>query len=247
MSKIVYARLAQFAGKNGYAYPKQPTLAKAIGCPVRNLQRYIDELKHHKLIESVQQGLGKPNLYYFLWHTWMDGGEELTDDEIDELENPTLATDTPLLAEQDMPEMAEPVTPSMAPPLKRRESGEVKDSPPPLSRGEDSAQPIATPKTIRRKKCPRVQPDYDAEGYRDFYAAYPKHMAPQEAMNAWDAGQPDKALQALILENVRARARADPEWQKDGGKYIPHPATYLRNGRWMDEWKPILRNGVFVE
>lgn len=141
MAKIVYARLGQFAGKNGFAHPRQPTLAKAIGCPLRNLQRYIDELKHHKLIESVQQGQGKPNLYYFLWHPWMDGGDELTEDETEELSNATLTTDTPFMAEPVTPSMADLVTPSMAEPLKGgRESVEEKKETL-LSESRDSSPP----------------------------------------------------------------------------------------------------------
>ena len=29
--------------------------------------------------------------------------------------------------------------------------------------------------------------------------------------------------------------RASPQWAKDGGQYIPNPATWLRQGRWEDE------------
>ena len=28
------------------------------------------------------------------------------------------------------------------------------------------------------------------------------------------------------------------EWKKDGGKYIPHPATWLRARGWEDEYTP---------
>jgi hypothetical protein len=26
-----------------------------------------------------------------------------------------------------------------------------------------------------------------------------------------------------------------PQWRKDGGQFIPHPATWLNQGRWADE------------
>ena len=29
--------------------------------------------------------------------------------------------------------------------------------------------------------------------------------------------------------------RNSPEWLKDGGRYIPHPATWLNRGGWEDE------------
>ena len=31
------------------------------------------------------------------------------------------------------------------------------------------------------------------------------------------------------------RHQASPQWQKDGGQFIPHPKTWLREGRWKDE------------
>jgi hypothetical protein len=36
---------------------------------------------------------------------------------------------------------------------------------------------------------------------------------------------------------VRAieKQKRSKQWQKDGGSYIPYPATWLNQGRWMDE------------
>lgn len=71
-AKICYARLCRYAGKNGMAYPKNDTLAEAIGVSDRQIRRYITELEESKLIETKQRGFGKPNLYYFLEHDFMD-------------------------------------------------------------------------------------------------------------------------------------------------------------------------------
>jgi hypothetical protein len=30
-------------------------------------------------------------------------------------------------------------------------------------------------------------------------------------------------------------AKSSHDWSKDGGKYIPNPATWLNQGRWDDE------------
>jgi len=38
-AKLLYARLAQYAGEHGYAWPMQPTLAEAVGLPIRTMQR----------------------------------------------------------------------------------------------------------------------------------------------------------------------------------------------------------------
>ena len=70
-AKLTYARLAQYAGENGRAYPKLAELAASIGIPARNLDRYLAELKAHALIETVRRGMGLANDYYFLAHAWI--------------------------------------------------------------------------------------------------------------------------------------------------------------------------------
>lgn len=74
-AKLVYARLAQFAGKNGKAFPKQLTLSVEIGIGERQLRRNIKELIEIGLIGVVQQGLGLPNYYEFYTHEWLSGPE----------------------------------------------------------------------------------------------------------------------------------------------------------------------------
>lgn len=32
-----------------------------------------------------------------------------------------------------------------------------------------------------------------------------------------------------------AQQKKSPQWVKDGGEFIPHPATWLNQGRWQDE------------
>lgn len=70
-AKVVYARLGQYAGQNGEAFPLMQTLADEVGLSLATLKRALDELKEHKLIETEQRGLGQSNLYFFLRHRWM--------------------------------------------------------------------------------------------------------------------------------------------------------------------------------
>jgi len=70
-AKLLYARLSQYAGENGYAFPLIETLAKETGASVATVKRGLTELKDHGLIESQQRGLGQSNVYFFLAHEWM--------------------------------------------------------------------------------------------------------------------------------------------------------------------------------
>jgi DNA-binding transcriptional ArsR family regulator len=70
-AKLLYARLSQYAGENGFAFPLIETLAKETGASVATVKRGLTELKEHGLIESQQRGLGQSNVYFFLAHEWM--------------------------------------------------------------------------------------------------------------------------------------------------------------------------------
>ena len=75
-AKLVYARLCQYAGRNGQAWPRQDLLAQEIGLKRRQVIRYLKELREHRLIEVTQIGLGRTNVYRFLAHEWMDDGSQ---------------------------------------------------------------------------------------------------------------------------------------------------------------------------
>lgn len=67
-----------------------------------------------------------------------------------------------------------------------------------------------------------------------FWASYPRKVGKDAARKAWHARKKELPPIADILAAVDAQRRSDA-WQKDGGQFIPHPATWLRQGRWADE------------
>jgi len=71
-AKLVYGRLAQYAGRRGYAYPLMKTLGRAVGVSERQARRYVSELKNHGLLDTVDYSeTNRPSRYYFLSHHWM--------------------------------------------------------------------------------------------------------------------------------------------------------------------------------
>jgi hypothetical protein len=76
-AKLCFARLAQYAGKNGKAFPAQETLGNALGTSARNVRRYLKELEEHRLIRPIQHGMNQPNSYEFLLHDWMAESEDV--------------------------------------------------------------------------------------------------------------------------------------------------------------------------
>ncbi len=66
-----------------------------------------------------------------------------------------------------------------------------------------------------------------------FWSIYPRRVARQAAIKAWRQIDPDQALTEAICDAVVRQSRRE-SWQKDGGLYIPHAATWLRGRRWED-------------
>lgn len=75
------------------------------------------------------------------------------------------------------------------------------------------------------------------KSFDQFYAAYPRKVGKQDAQKAWVKLKPNADLLALILAAIENQ-KAGADWLRDDGQYIPHPATWLRAGRWLDEVRP---------
>jgi hypothetical protein len=67
-----------------------------------------------------------------------------------------------------------------------------------------------------------------------FYEAYPKKEAKAEAEKAFIKICPDDQLLEKMLASIAWQIKTE-KWQKDGGKYIPMPSTWLNQRRWEDE------------
>lgn len=69
------------------------------------------------------------------------------------------------------------------------------------------------------------------EDFQKFWSAYPKKVGKQTAKKAFQ--KVDVPLDVL-LEALDQQKRL-AQWKKDGGQYIPNPATWLNQRRWEDE------------
>jgi hypothetical protein len=73
--------------------------------------------------------------------------------------------------------------------------------------------------------------------FDEFWNLYPRKENKQQAKKAWMKLKPDQALFDLMANALEYR-RHTKEWLADGGRYIPHPATWLNGRRWEDEINP---------
>jgi len=75
-------------------------------------------------------------------------------------------------------------------------------------------------------------------GLRDrfeaFWKLYPKKVGKDAAWRAWQKRQPGQDLTAQIVAAL-AWQRTQDTWLREGGRFIPNPATWINAGRWQDE------------
>lgn len=79
-----------------------------------------------------------------------------------------------------------------------------------------------------------LTPTGESELFDEFWVAYPKHVAKKSARRAWDKLHADRDLLDAVLTALEWQTRMEA-WQRDGGRYVPNPATWLNGRRWEDE------------
>lgn len=97
-------------------------------------------------------------------------------------------------------------------------------------------------KATKPRKPPRGQLTADQQARFDrFWEIYPRRVAKAEARKAWVQVSPDQSLFDRICMAIESAKRCS-QWQRDGGRYIPHPATWLRREGWADEHQVAVPN-----
>jgi hypothetical protein len=69
--------------------------------------------------------------------------------------------------------------------------------------------------------------------FDEFWKIYPRKKAKDAAFRAWIKSKSKPDL-TVILSSVKAQMKS-VEWMKEGGRFIPYPATWINSGCWHDE------------
>ncbi|MEH6565585.1 MAG: phage replication protein [Halopseudomonas sp.] len=94
----------------------------------------------------------------------------------------------------------------------------------------DSLQPPCAPPV--RDEAPSSD-----DLFAKFYRLYPNKKGKANAVKAWNKLKLTDDLINQIFDGL-ARYCVSADWLKDGGQFVPHPATWLNGKRWEDEVKP---------
>ena len=73
--------------------------------------------------------------------------------------------------------------------------------------------------------------------FNDFWAKYPKKVKKPDAQRAWGKLKPTEELVKQILAGLERWKHGD-QWTRDGGRFVPNPATWLNNRQWEDDVQP---------
>ena len=90
------------------------------------------------------------------------------------------------------------------------------------------ARDLISGSSVSSEESARETSDFSA-----FWAAYPRRVGKDAARKAFDRRRSDVTLEAVLA--ALELQKASQQWQRDGGRYVPHPATWLNQGRWQDE------------
>lgn len=71
------------------------------------------------------------------------------------------------------------------------------------------------------------------KGFDEFWRAYPRKVGKDQAAKAFSKRRIDSVMLGRILSALSDQMASD-EWPKEM-QFIPHPATWLNQGRWQDE------------
>lgn len=73
--------------------------------------------------------------------------------------------------------------------------------------------------------------------FTDFWKVYPNRVGKSKALSSWKNTIKTSEQAQLVINHVKTRAVFDAQWIKDGGQYVPLPATFINQQRWEDEYK----------
>ena len=108
---------------------------------------------------------------------------------------------------------------------------------PPRLQKTPVGQQVATEsgKESGKEPTPRASlADDGGEHFKTFWSAYPKKAGKDAAKKAFVKRKFDEQAFEKVMAALNEQ-KASEQWVKDAGQFIPHPATWLNQGRFDDE------------
>ena len=206
---LMLLAIADFADDEGNAYPSVATLAVKCRMKPRNANVILAALRASGELQVLEnEGPRGTNRYHVVLS--QQGVHSLAGVGVQELAGLQKLASTPAKA--------------CSPPLQRLATE------PSLNHHEPSS--LARPRL--NAKIREIQSKNAHPLFAEFYAAYPRKVARAAALKAFSKLNPNRGTLEAMLTSIAQQKRGD-QWRRDGGQYIPYPATWLSGRRWEDQ------------
>jgi Helix-turn-helix domain len=228
--RLAYAIGGYLNRNSGDAFPSQGTLARVIGRESRTVRNAAKELVacgHLAVTEG--QGRGKTNLYRPI----------LKDDGLDETVTEIRNDGSPIVGlnpEPPFPLLAASNTAPAFPFLAEKGNGGAQKGERPCTKSGTAVPTEHTDEHTEKSKSAKAHKGWrDHEGFRKWYAAYPRHESPAAAFKAYlRVLKQRRATEDELL----AGAKCYQAWCERIGReaqFIKCPATWLNGDCWHDQ------------
>lgn len=209
VARLLFIGIWNFCDDNG-VHPYKPVSLKALifpGDPIDSdsIRRLLDELSENGLIVLFEHS-GKEYLQVTGWsHQRIDKPT---------IKYPDLKTGNPLKTNTSSGKFEEQ---SESTPIALLEASATE------------GKGIGISKDQKLLSKPSVM-----DGFDEFWKSYPRKEAKAQAKKAWLKIKPEPGLSEQI-EKVLEYRKGTHDWTKEGGKFVPLPASWLNARRWEDE------------
>lgn len=116
---------------------------------------------------------------------------------------------------------------------KKNSSAIAKPMAEPMAKDSSSSSSSRKEPPIVPHKSKKLEADFER-----FWTAYPKKVGKGYCLDVWKNPKKRKKKKLPDIETILKaveRQKESEQWTKEGGRYIPNPATWLNQGRWDDE------------
>lgn len=106
-------------------------------------------------------------------------------------------------------------------------------------RGESETDTEQEPETedATASEARAKRPSSPNQRFTAFWDAYPRKVGKGDAAKSFARLKPDAALFAEMMAALDRQKRSE-QWQRENGRFVPNPATWINQTRWEDDLPP---------
>jgi helix-turn-helix protein len=222
--------LANHADEHGECWPSHQLIAKETGLGIATVKRKLDVLKQQERVQwTTGRGKKAGNRYRLIAHNLSDLADR--PNRSSSHANSSSSTETAAQIAHPVTDNSSPVSYEPTENPQKKENPHINDAPSALPLdGHMNGNGFAN-EAKQASGHPNKEGKEASEAFKQFWAAYPRHVGQLAARKVWD-----KALKEAPADQIIDGARRyAAERQDENPKYTKHPATWLNGGCWMDE------------